>query len=377
MAAKNTKNAVKEKKTATSTKKTTEKKTGAKSSAKKESAGRQGKQSVEEKAAQREELVPELSNELVLLITLVVSVLLFLSNFSLSGKVGEFINRATFGLFGVLAYVIPFFLFFGIAFYLANKEGSRRYVIKLAASIGLFAIVAAVIQLVFGETTNVEFLEYYKICAANKSGGGLLGGALCWVLVPLFGRVGSYVVLIALALLCIMILTGKALFALLAEISGRELEKQKELHKIRSEERRVFREEQRVQKEEQQRELREEQEQSRSKAQSFLLPQEEPKAEAPKRELKRNFFGGFSATAPAGKEEETTQTNDSTTVESSGVMKELAPLDKETEELIYTGNFQPSQDTMETVNSIYEEELRKKFDRAGQNTPVSEVTPVQ
>lgn len=373
-----------------SAKKTTEKKqTGAKASGTKTTKKSTTKTTPKAKAAEvkqreKEELVPELSNELVLLITLVVSILLFLSNFSLSGKVGEVINSVTFGLFGVLAYIIPFFLFFGIAFYLANREGSRRYVIKLVASIGLFAVVAAVIQLVFGETTNVEFLEYYKTCAANKSGGGLLGGAFCWVLIPLFGRVGTYVVLIALALLCLMILTGKALFALLAEVSGKELEKQKELHKIRSEERKVQREEQRIlreeqllQREEQLRVMQEEQEQSRSKAQSFLLPKEEKKEEQPKPELKRNFFGGFSKTAPAGKTAETASANDSTTVENIGAMQELASMDKETEELIYTGNFQPSKETMETVNSIYEEELRKKFDRAGEGTSVREVSPVR
>ena len=84
-----------------------------------------------------EELVPELSNELVLLVTLIVSVLLFLSNFRLSGTVGEVINQFTFGLFGVLAYVIPFILFLGVAFYLANRFSNRRYIIKLLASIGL------------------------------------------------------------------------------------------------------------------------------------------------------------------------------------------------------------------------------------------------
>ncbi len=323
----------------------------------------------EVKPVSREELVPELSNELVLLITLVVSVLLFLSNFSLSGKVGEVINQVTFGLFGILAYLIPFFLFFGIAFYLANKEENKRYIIKLMASIGLFAVIAAVIQLVFGKTTDVEFLEYYKICAENKSGGGLLGGALCWVLVPLFGKVGSYVVLIALALLCIMILTGKALFALMAEASRKEVEKQKELHKIRAEERMIQREEQ----------LRTREEQANhSKAQSFLLPEEhkETVATESKMELKRNFFGGFSKTEPAGQDADVVENNDSTTVEKKSPMKELVPMDKETEELIYTGNFQPSRDTMETVNSIYEEELRKKFDRAGQSTPIHEVTPV-
>ena len=337
------------------------------------------------KTVEREELVPELSNELVLLITLVVSLLLFLSNFSLSGKVGEVINHVTFGLFGVLAYLIPFFLFFGIAFYLANKKENKRYIVKLTASIGLFAVVAALIQLVFGKTTSVEFLDYYKICAENKAGGGLLGGAFCYVLIPLFGKVGSYVVLIALALLCIMILTGKALFALLAEISGREMEKQKELHKIRAEERQVYKEEQRILREEQllQREAelqvrKEEQEKQRvSRAQSFLIPQEEETRASAKTELKRNFFGGFSKTAPAGQSENIEEITNSTKVEQSSSMKEMVPLDKETEELIYTGNFQPSKDTMETVNSIYEEEIRKKFDRAGQSDSVREVSPVR
>jgi len=348
--------------------------------------GKNTSKTVHTKPVVKEELVPELSNELILLITLVVSLLLFLSNFSLSGKVGEFINQVTFGLFGILAYLIPFFLFFGIAFYLANRDSNKRYIVKLAASIGLFVVVAAVLQLVFGETTEVEFLEYYKICASEKNGGGLIGGALCWVLTPLFGKVGSYVVLIALALLCIMILTGKALFALLAELGGKEMEKQKELHKIRTEERAVQREEQRILREEQliqrEEELRirkEEQEKIRvSKAQSFLLPTpEEKKEEAPKVELKRNFFGGFSKTAPAGQEADTVVKNDSTSVESCSGMEEQVPMDKATEKLIYTGNFQPSKDTMETVNSIYEEELRKKFDRAGQKTAVREVSPIR
>ena len=234
----------------------------------------------------QEELVPELNNELILLVTLVVSVLLFLSNFRLSGTVGELINQVTFGLFGVLAYVIPFFLFFGVAFYLANHLSNRRYIIKLAASIGLFIIVAAVLQLLFGGSKDLSLLEYYQTSAENKSGGGLLGGFFCWMFTPLFGTVGSYVVLIGIAIFLIMILTGKALFALLAEVSGREVEKQKENYKNYIEERRVIREEK-----------REERERTKSRAQSFLLQQQEEKE---KSEVKRNFFGGFSSTVPVG-----------------------------------------------------------------------------
>ncbi len=490
MAAKNTKNTANEKKTGAGQKKATEKKqTGTKASVIKstgKSAGKGVQKATEAKRSTRkrevapepkEELVPELSNELILLIALVVSVLLFLSNFSLSGKVGEFINQATFGLVGFLAYMIPFLLFFGIAFYLANRENNKRYIVKLVASIGLFAIVAALLQLVFGQTTDVEFLDYYKMSAEQKNGGGLLGGLLCFIFVPLFGKVGSYVVLIALALLCIMILTGKALFALLAEVSGREMQKQKELYEIRSEEKRLLREEQRLQKEEQRmlrkeqlQSMREEQErnQGRSKAQSFLLQKEEEKVEeAPKEEPQKNFFGGVSKTVPVGYEEERSvaeepalepgaaytgqlreeqeqaafvraeqermeqartqeeraeqariraeqvkaaqeraalaraeqekleqekraqaraerikaariQAEQTKAAEQANAgMQEFAALDKETEELIYTGNFQPSQDTMDTVNSIYEEELRKKFERSEEERGNREVTLLQ
>ncbi len=238
----------------------------------------------------QEELVPELSNELILLVTLVVSVLLFLSNFRLSGTVGELINQVTFGLFGVLAYVIPFFLFFGVAFYLANRLSNKRYIIKLGAFVGLFVILAAMLQLALGASTELKLMEYYQISAKDKSGGGLLGGFLCWIFIPLFGKVGSYVILIGIALFLIMILTGKAIFALLAEISGREVEKQKENYKNYVEERRVIREERREEK-------REERERTRSRAQSFLLQQQ---GEEEKGELKRNFFGGFSSTVPVG-----------------------------------------------------------------------------
>ena len=47
----------------------------------------------------------------------------------------------------------------------------------------------------------MELMDYYKLSAAEKSGGGLMGGVLCFLCVPAFGKVGSYVVLVALALL--------------------------------------------------------------------------------------------------------------------------------------------------------------------------------
>ncbi len=309
------------------------------------------KKNAEEKLP-KEELVPDFNNELVLLVTLVISTLLFLSNFSMSGKVGEVINQFTFGMFGVMAYVIPFFLFFGIAFYLANRTSNKRYIPKLIASVALFVVLAAIIQLVFGQTTEMELLDYYKVSAEKKNGSGLLGGVLCYLCVPAFGKVGSYVVLVALALVCIMVLTGKALFALLGEISGREIQKRKEERKIRTQEEKEYQEQLK-------------QEQKSSRAQSFLLDTEREEQKKEKREKPiRNFFGGTSRTLPAGKQEECTLAGRSDTAPT-----EIMPdkkLDEETEELLYIGNYHMSQDNVDAVNSIYEEELRKKFDRVKQ-----------
>lgn len=364
----------------TATKKTEKQKTTKKASAK--SAVKEVKETKKKKTAKEPQVtqepetkeLPDFNNEVVLLLTLVVSVLLFLSNFNLSGPVGVVINNVSFGLFGFLSYVIPFFLFFGIVFYLANKENNKRYIIKLICSIALFAVIAAIIQLVFGETESVELLEYYTHCSANKSGGGLLGGVLCFFLVPAFGKVGAYVVLFALMLLCIMLLTGKAIFALIGEVGGRKLEKHREERRIRAQERKELFEQQ-----------MEEDELDEPKAQSFLLKSAEEEKTAEKdteaestEAPKRNFFGGFSRTAPAGKEEDSVtgfaDTKETKTSQPDGMQQITGnALDKETEELLLTSNYRMSQDNVDTVNSIYEEELRKKFDKV---TPaVREISP--
>jgi len=343
----------------TSAKKTSAgKKAGTKASGKSKSEPRDEmkknkKQPVQEVAEiqEREEIVPEFRNELVLLVSLVISLLLFFSNFSMSGKFGEVINSVTFGLFGVLAYVVPVFLFLGVAFYLANRKKNKKYIPKLIASVVLAAILAGIVQLVFERNTLDELMDYYYLSSESKGGGGLFGGFLCYYLVPAFGKVGTYVVLVALALLCVMVLTGKALFAMLGEYSGKEIERRKERRRIRAAEEKEYYEHQEL-------------ELKQNQAQSFLLKpegeQETEPEEEPVKEVKKvkNFFGGFSRTTPAGKETE----------EEVSLTQPVKTLDAETEELLYTGNYHMSQDNVDAINDIYEEEMRKKFSGMG-STP--------
>lgn len=167
-------------------------------------------------------------NEITLIITLVISLLLILSNFDLSGAVGKAINRFTFGLFGFMAYLLPFFLFFGIAFYIANR-GNRIAIRKLISAVSLGVVFTALVQLlIIGYSPSAKLTEYYTNSADLKSGGGIIGGFLCGILYPLFGTVGTYIILIALMIIFVMFITGKALLSYLSSKSGDSLRQMKE-----------------------------------------------------------------------------------------------------------------------------------------------------
>ncbi len=164
-----------------------------------------------------------MKNEIILMVVLVLSVLLLLSNFNLCGAFGEVISQVMYGLFGLPAALFPFVLFFGTAFVLSNR-GNRRASRKTFGAVALWISVTALIQLFSrGHDPEMSFLEYYTFSAGNKSGGGLIGGVLCGLLCPLFGTAGTFVILFALVIVCVMFLTGKALFAYISRKSEEQL----------------------------------------------------------------------------------------------------------------------------------------------------------
>ena len=95
-----------------------------------------------------------MNSEIILMVVLVLSVLLLLSNFNLCGAFGDVISQVMYGLFGLPAFLFPFVLF--------------------------------------------------------------------------FGTVGTFVILFALVILCIMFLTGKALFAYISRMSEEKLAARRE-----------------------------------------------------------------------------------------------------------------------------------------------------
>lgn len=175
-------------------------------------------------------------DETLLVASLVISLLLILSNFDLSGKVGNWINSFTFGIFGFLAYLLPFFLFFSVAFGIANRGNKTAYV-KIVSAVSISVILAAVIQLItLDYNEDMKLGDIYSISSEKKNGGGFIGGLLLKIFYPLFGTVGTYVVLLGIMAVLIVVFTGKALVKPLGAKSEAALMQMRELKRLRQEE---------------------------------------------------------------------------------------------------------------------------------------------
>lgn len=174
-------------------------------------------------------------DEIILVIALVVSVLLFLSNFDLSGKVGKFVSGIIFGLVGIEAYILPVVIFFATAFHISNL-GNRKAGRKiLSTSVFLVALAALIQMITTSYSADTKIYEYFTNSANLRVGGGIIGGILVMILCGLFDTVATYIILIAIMAISLIVITGKAIFTYLAKTSKNSLEERKEYQKLRKE----------------------------------------------------------------------------------------------------------------------------------------------
>ncbi len=162
---------------------------------------------------QRTEQERMISNELTLLILLAVTILLFLCNFGIIGPVGNAISGFLFGLFGILAYVAPIFIFIAVGFGISNRENSIA-TLKLVAAIILFLVIGCFLHIFQGNLSmdsGYSISEIYNLGKNDKLGGGILCGSLAYLLYSLLDTIGSVLILLVLAICCIIIITEKSL----------------------------------------------------------------------------------------------------------------------------------------------------------------------
>ena len=237
----NTKNSAGAKKKASGTSKTTgtktTKSTGKRvSSAKKTGTGKSRKKTSLE--------VNPYQDEIIVIVTLVISILLALSTFNLCGVFGKWVGYFLFGVFGVFAYVLPYLLFLGVAFGISNRR-NRSVQLKIGCCAGVYVVAVSLAHLLTnGYEAGADVLAYYAESASLKSGGGILGGAIGMGLSSVFGQAGAYVILIGVGIGLLILITEKLLFAGVREKSVRS----KEIFDARREAQREVREAYREQK---------------------------------------------------------------------------------------------------------------------------------
>lgn len=222
-----------------------------KTAATKGKPGRTGKQS---NRKSKEDELGFIQTEVVIIVSFAAAALLLLSNFRLCGVVGDFLRGIQLGVFGAVGYMAPVLLFAGIFFYMSNR-GNKRAIIKLAAVLGAMLTLCALAQLLFGEpfAAGQKITEFYNVSSVNGKGGGLIGGALALALSGTLGRVGAYLILLVALIICIVCITERSFVNAVKKGGGKayeyakeDMDRRKEIHAERQEEKRRLREEQRV-----------------------------------------------------------------------------------------------------------------------------------
>ena len=235
---------------------TTKKETAGSSRAKKQntvSAGRSSSSRKVQEPVYEEDDMGFMRAEVIIICSFAVAILLFLSNFGLCGIVGEILKGMQLGLFGILGYLLPLLIFIGTCFYLSN-QGNIHAAVKLGAVIVAVLTLCGLFQLLFGKMPqDGPVTQFYIDGAAGGAGGGLIGGALASALMFFVGRAGAYLVFLVLLIICMVCITGKSFVSAVKRGSDRayryareDMDRRKEIHAQKAEERKLLREEQRV-----------------------------------------------------------------------------------------------------------------------------------
>lgn len=183
-----------------------------------------------------------METEIILWIVLAMSAVLLISNFGLGGAVGNAISSFFFGLVGLVCYPLPFFLFLGTAFVISNSGNTRAYR-KMGGFVLLFVTACMLMQMVTeGAVLEDNLGVYFSISAEYKTGGGVLGGALCRLCVIAFGVAGTYAIILAALMISLVLITQRSIFDMIRKFSqslyesaARRQEERKEAARLRQE----------------------------------------------------------------------------------------------------------------------------------------------
>lgn len=158
--------------------------------------------------------------EILLLVVFAACLILMISNFGLGGFVGNVISSFCFGAVGILAYIFPVLLFIGAAFLISNNTNPLAYK-KFFAGIVFFIFLCGFVQLLTeGYMRSTTLLDYYTLCSDYRTGGGIVGGAICISTTSAFGVAGGYVIIVLVLIVSLIIVTQRSFFGFMNKIGS-------------------------------------------------------------------------------------------------------------------------------------------------------------
>ena len=203
----------------TGTKKTTsksgEKKTETKSA---ESAVRKETTKVNAKPAR---FGDSLLDEIILLLIIVVSIIVFVSLLTdKMGIIGGLISALVKGLFGFSGLLLPVFVVLYCVWMLASEE--KRYPVVRGIGAFLFLLTLAAAAQVINPVSREADMSFVKYCGklygqGAFSNGGLFGGLIGGGLHSALDTLGSVIILLAVGIISVVMATGKSFFHAIAD----------------------------------------------------------------------------------------------------------------------------------------------------------------
>ncbi len=149
----------------------------------------------------------KVKDEVIGLGVLALSILLFVANIGLGGMIGRAVSDFFFGIFGLLQYVFPLFLF-GITMFIYVNRKNKKAFIKAGLLILIWLTTCTIIQLIMVPfAAGNRIMDYFQIGSKEHIGGGLVGGLVVDTSIPLIGTLGCYIVSFMILVIALILVT--------------------------------------------------------------------------------------------------------------------------------------------------------------------------
>ena len=130
------------------------------------------------------------------------------------------LHNFTFGVFGVTAYAVPFFI--GIlSIVLALEKMTNNALAKLIEGGALIALLGAAVDIFSKHSPNISFWAHLGnayLSGTHLKSGGFLGALIGHPIYLLFGKTGAAITVILIMVVLLMVMTGTTLLSIIRAV---------------------------------------------------------------------------------------------------------------------------------------------------------------